>query len=252
MARVQDRLFHWEDKKPINISLPLSKVMSVIVLASNVITAVVLASHVITVKVLVNAVLLSTILMAALVFSISSLPALLGFKTMVVTSGSMGPAIRTGDSVIIRPTPPESLAVGFKDGFIRVGDVITFKPFGAGGMVTHKVIAIKEMQGDTFFQTQGDANNAPDADLVAGGAVYGKAAMTLPRFGYVLHFIATPLGSILLLILPVLILMAREIQELLQSIRIKGLLRSRNRPQSDKLGQTAHEAATHEALATAN
>ena len=168
-------------------------------------------------RVLVRAMLISSILMASLVFIGMSVPGLLGFKTMVVTSGSMEPTILTGDAVIIRPTPPNSVSWNFKDGFVGIGDVITFTPFGAGGMVTHRVMDIKEIQGDTFFQTKGDANDTPDSNLAAGGAVYGKVVLTLPKFGYVLHFTATALGKGLLIILPILILMASEFRGLLKA-----------------------------------
>ena len=192
-------------------------------------------------RVLANSLLISTMMVATLVFAASSLPALLGFKTMVVTSGSMEPTIRTGDSVVIRPTPPESLALGFKDGFIRIGDVITFKPFGAGGLVTHRVIAVKEMQGDTYFQTQGDANATPDVNLAAGGAVYGKVTMTVPRFGYVLHFTATPLGKVLMILVPILILMWREVRGL-----FKGRVPRRTEP--FEVRKTHHRDVVHPTL----
>ena len=168
-------------------------------------------------RVLVRAMLVSSILMAGLVFIGMSVPGLLGFKTMVVTSGSMEPTIQTGDAVIIRPIPRDSVSWNFTDGFVGIGDVITFSPFGAGGMVTHRVMDIKEIQGDTFFQTKGDANDTADANLAAGGAVYGKVALTLPKFGYVLHFTATLLGKGLLIILPILILMASEFRGLLKA-----------------------------------
>ena len=77
---------------------------------------------------LVTAMLVASVLMAIMVFASGSLPAMLGFKTMVVTSGSMEPAIHVGDAVILRPTPPESVSWQFKDGFIRTGDVVTFTP----------------------------------------------------------------------------------------------------------------------------
>ena len=68
---------------------------------------------------------------------------------MVVTSGSMEPGIRVGDAVMMRPPSP---------GEIRNGDVITFKPFGSLGLVTHRVVATSEIEGNLYFQSQGDAN----------------------------------------------------------------------------------------------
>jgi len=155
------------------------------------------------VKVLVSGLFISTILMAALVFGSASLPALLGYNTMVVTSGSMEPAIRVGDAVMMKPPTP---------GEIRVGDVITFKPFGSRGLVTHRVVATSEIEGDPYFQTQGDANATPDPDLTSAEAVFGKVALTLPKMGFLLHFAATPRGKMLMIALPLFVLMVREVR----------------------------------------
>ena len=155
------------------------------------------------VTVLVSGLFISTILMAALVFASASLPALLGYDTMVVTSGSMESAIRMGDAAIMRPPSP---------GAIRIGDVITFKPFGSPGLVTHRVVAISEIEGDLYFQTQGDANATPDPDLTSAEAVFGKVALTLPKMGFLLHFAATPRGKMLMIALPLFVLMVREVR----------------------------------------
>ncbi len=155
------------------------------------------------VRVLVSGLFISTILMAALVFASASLPALLGYSTMVVTSGSMEPAIRVGDAVMMRPPAP---------GEVRDGDVITFKPFGSLGLVTHRVVATSEIEGNLYFQTQGDANATPDPDLTSAEAVFGKVALTLPKMGFLLHFAATPRGKVLLIALPLFVLMVREVR----------------------------------------
>ncbi len=155
------------------------------------------------VRVLVSGLFISTIVMAALVFGSSSLPALLGYNTMVVTSGSMEPAIRVGDAVMMRPPAP---------GAVRIGDVITFKPFGSPGLVTHRVVATSEIEGNLYFQTQGDANATPDPDLTSAEAVFGKVALTLPKMGFLLHFAATPRGKMLMIALPLFVLMVREVR----------------------------------------
>lgn len=171
---------------------------------------------------LVRAMLIVSTLIAAVVFAGASGPALLGLRTMVVTSGSMEPAIDTGDAVVLRPASEQSIASNFKDGFVRIGDVITFTPYGGSGMVTHRVIAIKELQGETYFQTQGDANKTPDGNLVPAGAVYGKVAFTLPKFGYLVHFASTALGKALLIIVPMVLLMAKEIRTMTGTKKSRG------------------------------
>lgn len=156
-------------------------------------------------KILLRALLISTVITAALVFGTTTIPAVLGLKTMVVTSGSMEPAIRAGDATIIRTTPVDSL---------RVGDVITYGSVGGEGMTTHRIIAISEIDGTTFFQTKGDFNNTPDPNLTPTGAVYGRVVVTLPKLGRLLFFSATALGKLLVIGTPLLILMASEFKGL--------------------------------------
>ncbi len=155
---------------------------------------------------LVNAFLLGTLGVSALVFAAGALPALLGYKTMVVTSGSMEPTINTGDALVIQQVPPESLAMS---------DVITFQNVEGGRLVTHRIIAVKEIKGVTYFQTKGDANKTPDANLTSTDAVYGRAVQGLPKMGYLIAFSATPMGKVLLIGLPMLLLTFREISSLL-------------------------------------
>ena len=154
----------------------------------------------------------------------------------------MEPTIHTGDAVVLRPTPAESIASSFRDGFVRIGDVITFTPYGSSGMVTHRVIDSKELQDETYFQTQGDANKTPDANLVNTGAVYGKVTFTLPKLGYLIHFATTPLGKAVLIIVPMMLLMAKEIRSMLGTKKTREAL--------DAKRTNLLEAKLHDAPAT--
>jgi signal peptidase len=174
---------------------------------------------------LASAFLACTLGVSALVFAAGAVPALMGYKTMVVTSGSMEPTIDTGDALVIQQAPLESLAVG---------DVITFQSVEGRRLVTHRIIAAKEIEGMTYFQTQGDANETPDPNLTPVDAVYGRAVQGLPRMGYLIAFTATPMGKVLLIGLPMLMLTFKEVLALLRGGKH---LRERSRP-SD-LGQAA-------------
>ena len=165
-------------------------------------------------RVLFTGFFIASITTGFVVFASATLPTLLGYSTMVISSGSMNPAIDVGDAVVIRP--------GVHPTSIRVGDVITFKPFGVKGTTTHRVEAIKEVQGRTFFQTKGDANGTSDPDLVDINAVYGKVAWTLPKMGYLLHFAGAGWGKVLIFGAPALLLAIWEIRKLLDRIRLSG------------------------------
>ncbi len=153
-------------------------------------------------NVLVTGLLISTLIMAGLVFGGSMVPALFGLKTMVVTSGSMAPAIHAGDAALVKTTQAE---------LIGEGDVITYRSPGGQGMTTHRVMAVTEIDGTTYFQTKGDFNRTPDPNLTPSEAVYGKVVLVVPKFGLLLSFSATPLGKLLLIGVPLVLLMGKEL-----------------------------------------
>ena len=162
---------------------------------------------------LIMGIIICSILIASLIVAAGFVSNILDVKTMVVTGGSMAPAIKVGDAVVMKPG-----AVGS----IQVGDVITYSPYSEHRSVTHRVVAIKEIEGRTYFQTQGDSNLTPDPDLAPAESVYGKIVFTLPKFGYLLGFAATRLGVLLLFGLPLLFLLVQE---------IRGLVPAQNFPQ---------------------
>ena len=163
-------------------------------------------------KGLMGVLVLFAVLSASVILLAYFLPALFGLKTMYVNSGSIEPSIRTGDALLVR-----SLSGGSS---ITAGDVITYRSDHNEAMVTHRVKALKEIQGMTFYQTQGDANSTPDPDLTSAQRVYGKTVITLPKLGYFLHFATNTLwGKLLLGVAPFLILMSRALSSLARDFR---------------------------------
>lgn len=158
-------------------------------------------------RTLVHVFLALAMFLAILASLSAAVPALLGLKDMIVTSGSMEPAMSAGDVAMIRPLHAEP---------IQVGDLITFRTWSASGMTTHRVIAIKSIDGHAYFQTKGDANNSPDADLVPGEAVFGKVVWVEPKVGYLLVFGTTMWGKALMIILPLVLALVLEGWDLLR------------------------------------
>jgi signal peptidase len=119
----------------------------------------------------------------------------------IVKSGSMEPAIKTGSIVFIKP---ESAYV--------VGDVITFGEDSKTAIpTTHRIIAIRQSAGATYYTTKGDANNAPEQNETEKNNVIGKVMFTLPYAGYILNFAKQPIGFSLLIGLPAGIIAVNEI-----------------------------------------
>jgi signal peptidase I len=114
---------------------------------------------------------------AALLLALAVLlPALLGFQRYVITSGSMTGAYDRGSLVFDRVVPSASL---------RAGDVITFRPPGQAGLVTHRIASVRMAGGQRVFTTKGDANRTADAwGAITLAPRQARVAYHLPYVGY--------------------------------------------------------------------
>lgn len=98
-------------------------------------------------------------------------PTLLGWKPVVVTSGSMSPRIRPGDVVVAQPVAADRLGPG---------TVIVFRAPGGTGLVTHRIV---EVAADGSYITRGDANPDHDSTPLRPDGVVGVGRLLVPRVG---------------------------------------------------------------------
>lgn len=131
-----------------------------------------------------------------------------GWHIDTVLSGSMEPALPTGSILVNRP-------VSFNE--IHVGDIITFTDSARSSFITHRVIAIDRLNGPVFT-TKGDANTVEDPFAVPAENVVGKVVVQIPFLGYILNFMQTPLGIILTLVIPGVLVIGLELREIWDSI----------------------------------
>jgi signal peptidase len=125
-------------------------------------------------------------------------PLALGDHSYTVRSGSMSPAIDTGDIVLTEGISPLDA---------RVGDIVTFKdPDGTGRLISHRVRQVHAAGGELRFVTKGDANNTTEHWAVASDGRIGRVVYRLPRLGYALFWADTPAGRIGLISMPALLL----------------------------------------------
>lgn len=116
------------------------------------------------------------------------MPMPFGYGAAVVLSGSMEPALSKGDLILVRQT----------DSF-REGDVVVYQDGDL--LVVHRIISLVDGQAIT----KGDANNAFD-DPVELSAIKGEVFLSLPGVGTAVELIKTPVGSLLILGLALLLL----------------------------------------------
>lgn len=158
--------------------------------------------------VLVLLIVASTYLAIAAKKSFDAIPTVMGTKILTVLSGSMVPTIRTGDVIGVRPLATGETA--------REGDIITYRvPGNSRMLITHRVMGIVSVNGKpTAYVTKGDANDSQDPSTVAVAQVVGRFSWRVPLLGYVTDFIRKPLGIILVVIVPGLVLIGMELRKL--------------------------------------
>lgn len=110
-------------------------------------------------------------------------------QPLIVVSGSMSPAIATGDLLIATPIDPAEIVVG---------DVLTIRSVRTGDLVTHRVVEITESDGARVIRMQGDANNAVDAEeyVLHDGDPVWQPRVTIPRGGFFVSALMQPSVSI--------------------------------------------------------
>jgi len=147
-----------------------------------------------------NVILVGTVLVVVGALAASLAPRLLGYSSVIVYGGSMAGTIPVGSIAVTEQVSMED---------VGVGDVIVFHPPTTSTNpstnplpLMHRVVSVREEDGQRVFQTKGDANAAPDPTEVALQGTGSRVVYTVPYVGYLMNFAGTPLGWTLLLFLP--------------------------------------------------
>lgn len=136
-------------------------------------------------------------------------PSIFGYQPYAVLSNSMSPQFETGDMVIIDQVNPDT---------IKLDDVIAFHQ--EGKVITHRVTDIYTQDGNVSFATKGDNNNVVDEEAVTADQVIGKQVFQLPKIGYVMDFISSPIGLVSLIALPLIGYILLELYARMKKYRI--------------------------------
>lgn len=124
---------------------------------------------------------------AVLIYLLVSLPIFIGYKPLVVLSGSMEPTYKVGSIIYYEE----------KTDNIEKGDVIVFES-GNSSFVTHRV---KEVVNGNSFITKGDANDSQDPEPVALQSIKGKViSFNIPWLGYYIQYVNTNVGLVVLIV----------------------------------------------------
>lgn len=132
---------------------------------------------------------------AALLLATAFLPTLVGYESLIVTSGSMEPGIPVGSVALTRPILVTA---------VTVGDVVSFRRPGRKDTITHRVAAV-ERQGDAIvLTTRGDANGSNDTEPISVRGRIHRVEHVVPYAGYAVRYARSPLGAVVLFLIPIL------------------------------------------------
>lgn len=129
------------------------------------------------------------------------------FSIYTIVSGSMTPTINVYDVIInTRVKKAED---------VQINDVITFIStweVNNGMTVTHRVVDIKRLDdGSPCFITRGDYNTQNDPTCVKLGNIIGITKAKIPSLGRVQQFLANRFAWLLIIILPALYIIIKDI-----------------------------------------
>lgn len=132
------------------------------------------------------------------------------FGAYVIISDSMIPTINVRDAVV-------TMRVTEKN--IKMNDIITFisKDIETKGTpITHRVVGIVYEDSETKtkvlgYRTKGDHNNTQDFALIKPDEVLGKVYLRIPLIGYLQLFLTTPIGWLLVIVLPCLLIICNDV-----------------------------------------
>lgn len=149
------------------------------------------------------------------------------FSVYTIVSQSMEPTISVYDVII------NTKIDDIED--VKINDVITFistSNITYGMTITHRVVGTKKMDnGETCLITRGDNNTQEDIACVAKSNIIGVTKAVIPGLGKVQFFLSSSLGWVLLIILPALYIIIKDV------IKIFGLskeIKSENKESENK------------------
>ena len=151
---------------------------------------------------------------------------------MTVLSGSMEPTIKTGSIVLTKPVND-----------YKIGDIITFgSTTKTIPPTTHRIAEIKVVGGEPVYITKGDANNSVDSREIKKSDIIGKTIIKVPYLGYVIDFVRKPVGFVLIIVIPAVVIINDEIRKIWREImRLKKKKREKDANQDEKINELKQE-----------
>lgn len=153
------------------------------------------AISIIVILILLPILLMSIVILVDSYTHPNEVPSFFGWKPFIVLSGSMETQISAGDIVVVKEIDTKEL---------KKGDIIAFKDGNI--VITHRIEEVTEIDGKTQYITKGDNNSTQDIGYVLPEQIEGVFKFKVSRLGNLAMFIQTPLGMIVCLSIPIIII----------------------------------------------
>ena len=128
-------------------------------------------------------------------------PQVMGYTALRIVTGSMAPTYDVDTLVIVKDT---------KASEIKKGDVISFysaDPSLDGAVNTHRVVEVREENGQRIFVTKGDSNNVVDAYNVEEKYLIGKVVYASKILGKLSRLISNPIVFLPVILIPLAVIL---------------------------------------------
>ncbi len=129
-------------------------------------------------------------------------PSFMGWKPFIVLSDSMEGEIEKGDLVIVKEVEEQE---------IKPGDIIAYRIDGI--VITHRLVETIEINGEIKYITKGDNNAEKDSGYIVYEQIEGEYQFAISGLGNIAIFIQTPLGMVISLSIPIMLLLLMQLIE---------------------------------------
>lgn len=126
-----------------------------------------------------------------------------GYKAYIISSNSMFPNIKNGDTIIVKEVEQEKL---------KVGDVISFQR--EEEIITHRIIEVIGLNEKKEYITKGDNNNIQDDNTIKYEDIEGLAILRIPLLGKIIILLENKIYLIFLILIVIILLVhTKRVQE---------------------------------------
>jgi len=134
-------------------------------------------------------IIFGTIMVKAKIYP-NKIPDFMGYKPLIVLSGSMEKEIRAGDLVIVKMVDNSTL---------KKNDVIAYRN-SSNTATLHRIVDIKKEHGEIKYITKGDNNTIADNENVTNKNIEGLFCFKINGMGNILMFLQKPFGLLIVCI----------------------------------------------------